>query len=261
MDNDIKELLKKNNDLLQQIIDNTQSKYDQQIIVSRNTSEFNTIFNPPLILDDNKEYEIALVDLETYYSFPNISNFNNTIEYVNTRTKLLKRIVIPTGSYEFNGLNKEIERQLKNNGDNEAFELIANLNTFKSILNIKEGYKVKFTHAQSLKSILGFTGSQYNSGIHSSENIVNILEINSIFIHLNIINGSIVNGSQVPVIYSFFPKVSPGYKIIQKPVNPIYLPVTLKNIRDFYIKITDQSDRPLDLRGEEVTIRFHLRQK
>ena len=32
-----------------------------------------------LNLNPNKDYEIALVDLETYYSFPNISNHNKSI--------------------------------------------------------------------------------------------------------------------------------------------------------------------------------------
>ena len=33
-----------------------------------------------------------------------------------------------------------------------------------------------------------------------------------------------------PVIYSFYPKVNPGYKIIQKTHNPIYLPIVRKKI-------------------------------
>jgi len=250
-----------NNKLLKQLVINTSPKEDHQIIVSNNKPEFNTIFNPSLQLDKDKQYEVALVDLETYYSFPNISKHNNTFAYEITHTNKSGIIEIPIGSYEFNGLNKEIARQLKMNGDEDAFKLIANHNTFKSILEIQPGYAVEFNNRNSLKSVLGFTKDRYPSGFHESENIVNILAINSIFIHINIINGSIVNGSQEPVVYSFFPKVSPGYKIIQKPVNPIYLPVAINTIRDFHVKITDQNHKLLDLRGEEITIRFHLRQK
>ena len=86
------------------------------------------------------------------------------------------------------------------------------------------------------------------------------MSVNSIFVHVNVVNGSIVNGKQEPVIYTFFPKVSPGYKIIQNPKNPIYLPVALDNIRDFHVSLTDQNNNLLDLRGEVVTIRFHIRQ-
>ena len=51
-------------------------------------------------------------------------------------------------------------------------------------------------------------------GFHESENVVNILSINSILVNIDIISGSYVNGTTKNTIYSFFPKVSPGYKII-----------------------------------------------
>lgn len=77
---------------------------------------------------------------------------------------------------------------------------------------------------------------------------------------MNIINGSFVNGKQEPVIYSFFPNVAPGYKIIETPSSPVYLPVNLNTIRDLNCKVTDQRGRILNLRGETITIRFHLKQ-
>ena len=40
---------------------------------SGNCSKINTKFNPPLELDKNKQYEMALVNLETYWSFPNVT--------------------------------------------------------------------------------------------------------------------------------------------------------------------------------------------
>ena len=59
-------------ELLEQIVKNTTHKTSFQIIVSNNKSSFNTRFNAKLELDSDKVYEIALVNLETYYSFPNI---------------------------------------------------------------------------------------------------------------------------------------------------------------------------------------------
>ena len=64
-------------DLLKQIAKNTEHKTSFQIIVSDNKSSFNTTLNPTLQLDRDKKYEIALVNLETYYSFPNIEETNN----------------------------------------------------------------------------------------------------------------------------------------------------------------------------------------
>jgi hypothetical protein len=93
-----------------------------------------------------------------------------------------------------------------------------------------------------------------------SAKIINILSVNSIFIHLDIITGSYVNGVQKQVIFSFFPKISPGYKIVETPNKLAYFKVTRKTINNLSIQITDQNHKLLNLRGETVTIRFHLRQ-
>ena len=60
-------------ELLEKIVKNTTHKTSFQIIVSDNKSNFNTRFNPKIELDRDKVYEISLVNLETYYSFPNIA--------------------------------------------------------------------------------------------------------------------------------------------------------------------------------------------
>jgi len=62
-----------------------------------------------------------------------------------------------------------------------------------------------------------------------------------------------------PVIYSFFPNVAPGYKIVRNVENPIYLPVNKTQINNITVWLTDQSYNPLNFRGETITIRFHLR--
>ena len=56
---------------------------------------------------------------------------------------------------------------------------------------------------------------------HTFKKNVNIMSINSILFHIDIRNGSYFEGSKKPVIYSFYSKVNPEYKIIQKPHNPI----------------------------------------
>ena len=94
----------------------------------------------------------------------------------------------------------------------------ANSNTLKSILILEKDYQVDFNHQNSLAKVLGFTSAKYMGGFHESENVVNILSINSILVNIDIISGSYVNGATKNTIYSFFPKVSPGYKIIESPI-------------------------------------------
>ena len=97
-------------------------------------------------------------------------------------------------------------------------------------------------------------------GFHESENVVNILTINSILVNIDIMSGSYVNGATKSTIYSFLPKVSPRYKIIESPVNLVYLPVTLDTIDNLNVSIMDQDNHLLNLRNEKLTIRFHIRE-
>ena len=68
-------------DLLKQIVNNTEPKKSFSIVVSDNKTRFIAWFKPTIQLDKKKEYEIALINLETYYSFPNIDRSNNCFSY------------------------------------------------------------------------------------------------------------------------------------------------------------------------------------
>ena len=68
-------------ELLEKIALNTEPKESFQIVVSDNKTRFTTQFNPHIQLKKNKGYEIALVNLETYYSFPNITEENSRFTY------------------------------------------------------------------------------------------------------------------------------------------------------------------------------------
>ena len=209
---------------LERIAKNTDHKTSFQVIVSGNQSSFNTLFNPKIELDRNKVYEIALVNLETYYSFPNIDDTNNVFVYSHDQGVTWTKIKIPTGSYEIDDLNNTIRFEIEKQGhydevNNDSYiNISANSNTLKSILIIEPGYQVDFNQPNNLSKVLGFTGTKYEEGFHESENVVNILSINSILVNIDIIGGSYVNGTTKNTIYSFFPKVSPGYKIINHPL-------------------------------------------
>ena len=137
-----------------------------------------------------------------------------------------------------------------NNMDN--IEISANTNTLKSEMFLKNKYEVDFRKVKSINSLPGFHSNLYTSGFPESENVVNILTINSILVNIDIISGSYVNGSTQPTIYSLFPEVSPGYKIIENPHKLLYLPITADTIHSTTIWLTDQNGNELNLRGENL---------
>ena len=151
-------------ELLEKIVKNTDHKTSFQIIVSGNESSFNTRFNPKIELDRDKVYEIALVNLETYYSFPNIDETNNVFIYSTDNGNSWQKIKIPYGSYEIDDLNNTIQFEMEKRGhydeiNNEYYiNISANSNTLKSVLIIESGYQVDFNQQNSLSKVLGFTG-------------------------------------------------------------------------------------------------------
>ena len=125
-------------DLLKQIVKNTEHKTSFQIIVSDSESRFKTRFNPTLELDRDKEYEIALVNLETYYSFPIIDESKNVFVYSPDNGNSWVKIKIPEGSYEIDDINNTIHREKRGHHDpiNEDYyiNIFANSNTLKILL-------------------------------------------------------------------------------------------------------------------------------
>ena len=176
------------------------------------------------------------------------------------------KIKIPEGSYEIDDINNTIQHEIEKRGhydsinEDDYINISANSNTLKSVLILQKDYQVDFNHENSLAKVLGFTGAKYTEGFHESENVVNILSINSMLVNIDLISGSYVNGTTKNTIYSFFPKVSPGYKIIETPRNLVYLPITLDSIDRLTVSITDQDDHLLNLRNEKLKIRFHIRE-
>ena len=68
--------------LLKQIVNNTEPKRSFSIVISNNQTRSKTWFKPPIQLDEKKDYEIAFIDLERYYSFPNTYNSNDYFSYL-----------------------------------------------------------------------------------------------------------------------------------------------------------------------------------
>jgi len=120
-------------------------------------------------------------------------------------------------------------------------KISANTNTLKSVMEISNDFQVDFRARNSISSVLGCRNQVYEEGIHKSQNVVNILSINSILVNVDVIGGSHVNGRTQNTIYSFFPNVSPGYKIVENPRSLVHLPVIFDKINKMETVVTDQN--------------------
>lgn len=208
-------------------------------------------FFPPIELCPYKNYVLGLVELLTFNSIPNIDVGNNKF-YVGK-----EEIILPTGSYEIEDIEKYLHDTLESK--NIAIQLKPNNTTLRS--EIKCNRIINFSPSDSIGTLLGFTPRFLDANInHTSDQPVTILKVNALRVECNITTGAYINGQRVHTIHEFFPAVPAGYKIIEVPSQVIYLPVSVKSIDHLQIRIVDQDGRLVNFRGETITIRLHLKQ-
>ena len=247
---------------LAQIVKNTKPKSSFLITLTGEGARLEKTFEPEISITPGCHYEIAFTSLETYYSIPNINETNNTFQ-VSQSGGSWETISIEKGCYGLIDLNAEVGRQLEEKSMSNAVQFKANYNTFKCVMIIKSNFAVSFAKKNCLRTVLGFAQKTYKAigrpRRFVSEHTVRILTVNSILVHCNLVDESYLNGKKVPVIHSFFPLADPGNKIVERPVEYIYLPISSDIIRNLSVWLTDQDQNLLDLREETLTIKFHLR--
>lgn len=220
------------------------------ITLSGSTSNLSAKFFPPIELDSRYEYECGLIDFQSFYSIPNIDIYMNEIRIGNSA------VVIPTGIYEIETINEYIQKQFQ--GQEVSFNLKANKNTLRSELCCS--HIIDFTGANTIAPMLGFSKRKLEPNqLHISDNLVNIFSVNIVRIECDLIKGSYLNEKKTHTLHEFFPKVAPGYKIIESPRNVIYFPLTKTTIDSINLTILDQDNNSLNFRGENITIRIHIK--
>ena len=243
---------------------------EQCFVISDSKSRMYTRYDPPMeFLASDAGFEMALTRLETFFSFPNINSSNNCIRISIDSGKNWLNLKITVGSYNIDGINEALQRLLPDKSSNDAVTkepyvvLSGNINTLKCVLEIrKDSTIVDFDTKNSIRCMLGFEAKKYKGGKrYESENKVNILSVNSIMVHCDVIKTSRVNGMLAPVIYNFFPNVSPGEKIVHQPQHLNYAPLTMSVIPSMTVWVTDQKNDLLDLREQQLTLTFHIRKR
>lgn len=221
------------------------------LALSGNSSILTANYFPPIELTN--DYECCLTDFHSYNSIPNV-DYDNNLFHIGDQV-----IEIPIGSYELQDIADYITAQYKAEDSKRSIRIEANNNTLQ--IEITSSHEtVFFNRSRSIGKLLGYHGESLQPGKkHLSQQPVNILRVNAIQVQCNIIRGTFMNDSPAHILHEFALDVPPGYKLDVIPRNLIYLPVNVKEITSLQVWIVDQEGRLVNFRGEEITLRLHLR--
>lgn len=178
---------------------------------------------------------------------------------------LQKRVDIPTGSYEIEDIARYVNREL----DYDAIAVKLDRNSLKTMIKAKV-YDVIVS--AEIADILGFgTGHQvreYDPPLFIpartkkfSPFVPRITRVNILRILCNLAYGSYINDKPTHSLHEFHPNVGVGYKISEVPRHVIYFPINSTVLSNLTLNVVDQHNQLVDFRGEEITVRIHLRKK
>ena len=260
-------------DLLNKIEKNTRMK-NQLTLEFKMTSNKEKIFFDEPISHHSGKYQMGVASFSAWNTVFNITSANNNFRYSNYT--LWRDIRIAPGAYQISQINEAIHRQLDWNGDlfnqpSEEFpiELYADKATQKSVVEFKVGpgvtfrYKVDFKPINSIGKLLGFTERiiDHDSGINMSDNKVDIIAIDKVHLHCNVIRGSILNGKNSDILYSFHLDKPPGFQIFYKESFIQFKTVTTDKLESIYFEFRDDDGKPVSFQGETITFTLILIEK
>lgn len=232
------------------------------VSLTGNSSTLQSTLFPVLRLSKEKVWEAALLDLTTYNSIPNITEgINNKFHYYKTKDNKgnyssLETVEIPTGSYEIDNINDLLQNTL----GKDKIRIKGNNNTLKAEITSK--YYIDFSKPGSIGALLGFSSTTpplEPNTTHSGNLTVTIVKVNTIDVICNIVSGSYRDGENRHILHTFYPYIAPGFKIVEKPQNLVYLPLNTSVISDIVLNIRDQDGNLIDFREEPITVRLHIK--
>ena len=254
--------------LLEQIAFNTRANIEEHIVIIMNESTHEEHLNQPL-QTNNKQFKIAVTFLSAYNGIFNVTSKNNKFYLTKSITddNLFMQINIPPDAYEIESLNNELKRIIIDDNHytetNYPFKIKANFSTLGSIIEITDPEAaISFKSDNSFGSLLGYNKRIINEEYNLSDNPVDILSFDNIFIECDIARGMIFNGKQTGIIHNFTMDVDPGYKYIEKfRGGVIWHMLESKDIfSSICLKLKNENRSLVSFNGQSITFRLSIKE-
>ena len=251
---------------LQKLVELTSNKWETTIRLQGTESILKTRLENHIKLNQNRSYKVGLNFFTMFNQIRNIKETNNIFRYFNGTD--WKTIKLMPGSYEINQIESEINRQMMSDGDFDVknslsyIDIIPRPETNRISANIRgNDYKIDCDSPNNIMFFFGFNqrSEPLEKGDYIAEKQAEIIDIHSIDIGCNLIEGGIVNGKNTNNIYEFPSLTVPiGAKIIERPTTIVYFPLNRYTIDEIVCEIRDENNNLIDLPGEMKMISLHV---
>ena len=253
--------------LLEQIAFNTRPKIEEHMLIVMDKSTHEEHLSQPL-QTNNKQFKVAITFLTGYNGIFNVTNENNKFYFKKTNTNedgFIKITILP-GAYEIESLNNEIKRIIIDEEHyTEAkypFTRKPNFSTLGSFIEISpQGPIISFMFDDSIKDLLGFNARTLYEEYTPSDNPVDILSFDNIFLECNIAQGIIFKGKRSGIIHNFTMDVDPGYKYIEKFRGGVqwYMMESKDIISSICFKLKNENGIFVSFNGQSITFRLSIK--
>ena len=112
------------------------------------------------------------------------------------------------------------------------------------------------SHQGSLNDIERFY--QILPGSYKSDKPITLTGIDKIHSNCDCINGSILNGSREPILYSFALSPPPGHKIYKEPRVKLFKKVNKSVLSHITFYLEDDDHKPIDFHDETISFTCQL---
>ena len=164
------------------------------------------------------------------------------------------------GIYEVVDLNNTLKHILPNN-----VKVSITIDDIRLKSNLKSNQTLIFTGKSFFYTFLGFNQSRFYplddidgfyqliAGSYKSDKPINIIGIDKIHLKCDCIQGSIVNGTREPILYSFAFSSPPGHKMYKEPRVKLFKKVIKSVLSHITFYFEDDDHKPVGFDGETVS--------
>ena len=167
--------------------------------------------------------------------------------------------------YNVVNLNKILKNILPNN-----IKINVSIDERKNKTDLKINQTLIFTNKSFFYTILGFTQShsyplddidgfyQLIAGSYKSDKPINLTGIDKVHLKCDCIDGSIMNRTREPILYSFALDQPPGHKINKEPKVKLFKKVNKSVLSQITFYFEDDDYKPVDFNNEIVLFTCQL---